>query len=158
MRNVSNDVTIISGDNEEIQTNKYILSLFCPSLRHLLSTSFTLLLPECSTFSIKYLLIVINNGFVITEKLSNEDTNEILETAQVLSIEMRELYHDKTVSNIVKSNKVTTSPRLNTSKKSAIDVSEKRNDENPESILDVMDSLMRIFDPDYKDEEVIQVT
>ena len=116
MRNVSNDVTIISGDNEEIQSNNYILSLFCPTLTHLLSTSSTLLLPECSTFSIKYLLNVINNGFVITEKLSNEDTNEIVETAQVLSIEMRELYHDKTVPNIVKSNKVTTSPRLNTKK------------------------------------------
>ena len=30
---------------------------------------------------------------------------------------------------------------------------EKRNDENPESIIDVMDSLIRIFDPDYEPEE-----
>ena len=52
------DVTIISGEMDEIQTNKYLLSLFSPSLRHLLSTpcciSPTLLLPDCSTFSIKY--------------------------------------------------------------------------------------------------------
>ena len=51
MRSIANDVSIISGDNEEILTNKYILSLF--SLRYLLST---LLFPESSTFSIKYLL------------------------------------------------------------------------------------------------------
>ena len=101
MRNVSNDGTIISGDNEEIQSNNYILSMFCPTLGHLLSASSTLFLPECSTFSIKYLLDMINNGFAVTEKLSNEGTNDIIETAQVLSIEMRTLHYDKTLPNIV---------------------------------------------------------
>ena len=95
MRNISNDVTIISGDNEEIQSNKYILSLFCPTIRHLLSASSILLLPECSIFSIKYLLNVINNGFAVAEKLSNEDIKEITQTAKLMSIEMKELYHDK---------------------------------------------------------------
>ena len=28
MKNLSHDVSIISGDNEEIQTNKYLLSVF----------------------------------------------------------------------------------------------------------------------------------
>ena len=106
MRNISGDVTIISGDNEEIQSNKYILSIFCPNLTHLLSTSSTFFLPECSTFPIKYLLNLITNGFAVTEKLSNEDLNEIIETAQVLSIEMRELCHDETVPSLVKTNKV----------------------------------------------------
>merc|ERR1719495_1902763 len=77
MKNISNDVTIISGDNEEIQSNKYILSIFCPTLRQFLSTSSTLLFPECSTFSIQYLLNIIENGFAVTEKLSNEAINEI---------------------------------------------------------------------------------
>ena len=110
MQNVSNDVTIISGDNEEIQSNKYILSLFCPTIRHLLSASSILLLPECSIFSIKYLLNVINNGFAVAEKLSNEDINEIIETAKVLTIQMNDLYHDETVPNIPESNKVATCP------------------------------------------------
>ena len=88
MMNIPNDVTIVSGDNEEIQSNKYILSLFSPTLRHLIPTSSTLLFPECSTFSIKYLLNMISNGFVVTKKLSNEDTKEITETAELLSIEM----------------------------------------------------------------------
>ena len=77
MRNISNDLTIISGDNEEMQSNKAILSIFCPNLRQLLSTSSTLLLPECSTFSIKYLLSMIENGFAVTEKLSNKAINEM---------------------------------------------------------------------------------
>ena len=55
---------------------------------------------------------MMTHGFVITEKLSNEDINEIIETAQVLLIEMRELYHDKNVPNIVKPNKVSTSNRF----------------------------------------------
>ena len=42
---------------------------------------------------------MINNGFAVTEKISNEDINEITETAQLLSIEMKELYHDKSVPN-----------------------------------------------------------
>ena len=150
MRNISDDVTIISGDNEEIRINKYILSIFCPTLTHLLSTSSTFFLPECSTFSIKYLLNIITNGFAVTEKLSNEDVNEIIETAQVLSIEMRELYHDKTVPSLVKTNKVATNCKP---KNIANDVNENRDTENAGSIIDVMDSLIRIFDPDYKDEE-----
>ena len=92
MKSIPDDVTIISGDNEEIQSNKYILSIFCPTLGQLLSASSTLLLPECSTFSIKYLLNMLNDGFAVTEKLSNEDINEIIATAQVLLIEMTGLY------------------------------------------------------------------
>ena len=76
MRNISDDVTIVSVDNEEIQCNKYILSIFCPTLTHLISTSSTFFLPESSTFSIKYLLILITNGFAVTEKLSNEDLSQ----------------------------------------------------------------------------------
>ena len=83
MKNIPNDVTIISGDNEEIQSNKYILSLFSPTLRHLLSTSSTVLLPECSTFSIKYLLNMVNQGFAVTDRISNEAIKEITETAPV---------------------------------------------------------------------------
>ena len=63
---------------------------------------------------------------------------------------MRGLSHDKTVQNKVKINKVATKskPRI-----SANDVDKKRDDENSGSIIDVMDSFMKIFDPDYKDEE-----
>ena len=84
MRNIPYDITLISGENEEIESNKHILSIFCPTLTHLLSTSSTFFLPECSTFSIRYLLDLITNGYAVTEKLSNEEIDEIIETAQVL--------------------------------------------------------------------------
>ena len=150
MRNISEDITIISGDNGEIQSNKYTLSIFCPTLTPIFSTSPTFFLPECSTFSIKYLLNIITNGFAVTEKLSNEYVNEIIETAQVLSIEMRELCQDVTVPSLLKTNKL---PTIYQPKKSVNDVYEKRDDENSGSIIDVMDSWTKIFYSDYKDEE-----
>ena len=84
---------------------------------------------------------MITNGFVVTEKLSGEAINEITETAQLLSIEIGELNHDKTVSSSLKStNKVDTNSKP---KKQGIDESEKSNDGNSESIIDVMDSLIK---------------
>ena len=140
MRNIPNDV--------KLQSNKSILSLFSPNLRHLLSTSSTVLLPECSTSSIKYLLNIVNHGFAVTDRISNKDIKEVTETALLLSLDLGELYHDKTVPCFVETNQGATS-----SKRKRSSASEKSNDENPESIIDVMDSLIRIFDPDYKDEE-----
>ena len=157
MSNVSDDVTIISGDNGKIQSNIYILSLFCPTLRHLLSTSSTLLLPECSTFSIKCLLNMINKGFSVTDKLSKEDINEVRDTAKLLSIKMGKLYinyRDETVPNAVKTNKVAAHSEP---KKQHINESEKKNEGKSESIMDVMDSLIRIFNPDYEPEEDVNI-
>ena len=154
MRNIPNDVTIISGDNEEIQSNKYTLSIFSSTLRTLLSTSSTILFPECSTFSIKYLLDMITHGFVVTEKISHEEIIEITEAAQLLSIKMGELYHDKIVPSSVRTNKVDTRPKF---KKQDIGESETSNDGNSESIIDVMDSLIRIFDPDYEPDEDVNM-
>ena len=132
-------------------SNKYILSVFCPTLRQLLATSSTLLLPGCSTFSIKYLFNIIENGFAVTEKLSYQDINEITDTAKLLTIEMRELYHDKTTPILVKTS---SEPKKNMT---AIEVSKKRINENSESVIDVMDSLMRLFDDDYKPEEDVNL-
>ena len=139
----ANDVTIISGDDEEILTNKCILSIFSPNLGHILSTSSTLVLPNCSTFSIKYLLNMIHDGFVVAEKLSNEDINEIIRTAQLLSINMRGLSKSNNISTRSKSNEL------------AIDISQNKNDENDKSSLDViMNSLNGIFDHDGGPENV----
>lgn len=136
IRKIPNDVTIISGDDVEIQSNKYMLSVFSPTLRHLLSTSSYFFLPECSTFSLKCLLNMIANGFAVTapQKLSNANINEVIETAQLLSIEMRHFYHDETVPSFVKP--------------AADDVSEKTNDQSPDSVIDVMDtvSVSPVFD------------
>ena len=66
---------------------------------------------------------------------------------------MTEIVHDKSVPNVVKSKKDASSPRF----KPAIDVSEKTNYENPESIIDVMDSLIRIFDPAYAPNEDVNI-
>ena len=95
---------------------------------------------------------MINNGFVITEKLSNEDINEIIETAQLLSIEMGQLCHDKTIPTSVETNKIATS-----SNPKKQDESEISNGGNSESIIDVMDSFIRIFDPDYEPKEDVNM-
>ena len=74
MKNIPHDVSIISGDNEEVQTNKYLLSMFSPTLRNFMSTSFNpfenevIFLPDFSTLSIRHLLNIINSGFAVTEK------------------------------------------------------------------------------------------
>ena len=54
---------------------------------------------------------MITNGFTITEKLSDEAINQIRETAQLLSIDIGELKHGKTVPSSVNTNKVETHPK-----------------------------------------------
>ena len=105
MANLSNDVKIISGDNEEIQTNKYLLSLFSPSLHSLLSTPCctyayqTIILPDCSTYSIRNLINLITNGF----SWIDERGTHVLLVAELLSIEIsmltKEKYNSKQKSN-----------------------------------------------------------
>ena len=87
MKNIPHDVSIISGDNEEIQTNKYVLSVFSPTLRNLLSSPLetyqNIFLPDFSELSIRNLLNIINSGFIVTEKISREDIKEIKVTAKL---------------------------------------------------------------------------
>ena len=93
MAHISNDIRIITGDNEEIQTNKYLLSVFSPTLRPLLftpcCTSPTRLLPDCSSSSIKHLLNIITIGFTAADEVI--DINEVLETAKLLYVDIKEL-------------------------------------------------------------------
>ena len=86
------DLTIISGGNEEIQTNKYLLSLFSPDLFPLLSSSSfcttpTLFLPDCSTSSINNLIDIIKDGFIFTDNLYLEGLLEIVEAGKLLFVE-----------------------------------------------------------------------
>ena len=64
---------------------------------------------------------------------------------------MRGLYHDKSVPKVPNLVKTSSKPKIS----SSIQVSEKRNDENSESVIDVMDSLIRMFEPEYKPEEEV---
>ena len=95
VNNEVTDMTIISGINQEIKTNKYLLSVFIPKLRPLLSnlccTSPTLLLPDCSTSSIKHLLNIITAGSTYTDEVTLSEINEVIDTAKLLSIDMRGL-------------------------------------------------------------------
>ena len=95
-----NDVTVISREGEEIQTNKYLLSLFSPSLRHFLSNptcvSPTLLLPDCSAMSIKCLLDIIEVGFTYTQGITSEDIKEV---SDVMSIDIEDLQYDNVVED-----------------------------------------------------------
>ena len=151
MKNIPGDVSIISGDNEEIQTNKYLLSVFSPILRNLLTstcdTSQIIFFPDSSTLSIRNLLNIINSGFSVTEKISNEDITEITETALLLSIDIKELRNDENIPSLDKANQdivsIGVSIRANTRNKFSSEPW-KMYDESSESVLDT--SLRRIFD------------
>jgi len=100
LANLPNDLTIITGENEEVHTNRYLLSVFSPTIRHLLFASCcpssALYLPDCSTSSIKHLLRIIQTGYTATTKATFEEVNEIVNTAKLLSIDIRELSSFKT--------------------------------------------------------------
>ena len=142
MNNLPNDVAIFSGDNDEIQTNKYLLAVFSPTLRNLLSSpldTFQIIyLPDVSTLSIIYLQNIISSGFSVTEKLSKEDIMKITETAQLLSINITEFCYDENVPSLLKSNQDTCNIGLNlvenerndVPRESTFDTSEKKYDES----------------------------
>ena len=73
-----NDVTIVSGDNEVIPTNKFLLSMFSPTLHAIMSSlccsSHTIILPDCSTGTLEHLINMITRGFCLTNK--EEDMEE----------------------------------------------------------------------------------
>ena len=96
-----NDVTIISCDNEEVHTSKFILAMFSQSLHHLLSTStsssdsITLILPDILASSIKTLINIITNGETNPVGLTQKNL-EVLETARIFNIELNiELFHNE---------------------------------------------------------------
>ena len=55
------------------------------------TSQISIFLPNFSALPIRALLNIINSGFTVTEKLSNEDIKEITETAQLLSIDIKEM-------------------------------------------------------------------
>ena len=85
MPNLANDITIISGENEEIRTSKFLLSVFSPYLVSFFSSSCctvpTLFLPDFSTSSIKHLIHIINHGSTDGTKC---DRNEVVAAAKLL--------------------------------------------------------------------------
>ena len=89
------DITIISGENDAITANKYLLSIFNPNLSPLLSspccTSPTLYLPDCSTSSINNIINIITNGFSPINNVFYNDKDEVVSTANVLGVEIMEL-------------------------------------------------------------------
>ena len=91
------DLTIISSDKEEIQTKKYFLALFSPTLSPLLSssccsTSTSLFLPDFSSFSIKSLIHIISNGVSFGETLSWNERLEIIDLGKILLVENLNLF------------------------------------------------------------------
>merc|ERR1719469_1795186 len=89
---------IISEEGEEIPANMAILSMISPILLPLLSSSTlpTLILPDCSSSSIKHLLNIITNGFTLSDSVSYKNTNDIVETSQLLEINIANLSYDIT--------------------------------------------------------------
>ncbi len=111
--NLPNDVTIISGDNEEIQTSKYLLSLFSPTLHSLLSTLCctppTIILPDCSTSSVQHFIEIIKGESNFTEGLSEEIAKVVEDVGETLSFQTKlqinnETYHrkNKKLSKLIK--------------------------------------------------------
>ena len=70
-------------------------------------------LPDVSTLSMRNLHKIlnknnnINNGFGVTDKLSNEDIKEITDTAQLLSMVIKEFCYDESVPSLMESNQDT---------------------------------------------------
>ena len=70
-------------------------------------------LPDVSTLSMRNLHKIINknnninNGFGVTDKLSNEDIKEITDTAQLLSMDIKEFCYDENVPSLMESNQDT---------------------------------------------------
>ena len=89
-----------------IKINKYLLSLFSPSLSTLLTAciSPTLLLPDCSTSTLQHLVNIITTGYTVTEGMSLEEMNEITEAAQLLSVDMKDLRHGRSERKVQQKN------------------------------------------------------
>ena len=95
LTNIIKDVTIISGENDMIQTNKILLSLFSATLAPLLSSpccnSPTIFLPDGSTFYIIHVINIITNGFTVSDDFSDSDRENIFETGKLLNIDLKYL-------------------------------------------------------------------
>ena len=89
------DLKIVSGENQEIQTNKHFLSLLSPALSPLLSSfccaSPTLFLPDSSTSTINNFLNIVQNGFISSNGILDRAKIELMEIAKVLSVDILEL-------------------------------------------------------------------
>ena len=119
-------------------------------------------LPDVSTLSIRNLHKIINknnninNGFAVTDKLSNEDIKEITDTAQLLSMDIKEFCYDENVPSLMESNQDTViigvsmvnDERNKVPRESTFDTSEKTYDESSESVID---ALLKILDTDNND-------
>ena len=86
------DITIVSGDNEAILTNRCLLSLLSPVLSPLLSSFCcsppTLFLPDCSTSSINNIINIANkNGVIFGDYLSPDARRDMFETAELLCVD-----------------------------------------------------------------------
>ena len=125
------------------------------TLRNLLSIALdtfqTIFLPGCSSLSISNVLNIINSGFSVTEKISNEDIREITETAKLLSIDITGLVNDENVPSLDKPSQDTINngvgkvenERDRFQRKTTFDDSMDIYDESTESVFD---ALLRIFD------------
>ena len=124
-----------------------------------MGTSQNICLPDFSTFSIQNLINIIDSGFAITEKLSNEDIKEITEIAQLLSIDITELCRDvPSMDNPAQGKVIAKDPRHKFPRKSDFDASLDLYDETKS----VFDALLRIFDggnveTDFKTTENISI-
>ena len=89
---IPNDIIIVSEENEEIQTSKYLLSLLSPTLCSLIKVECCIkqkiLLPDCSAKSIKHLLLLVCTGVTYNDSFSSHDLKEIIELAKLLSIDI----------------------------------------------------------------------
>ena len=94
--------------------------------------------------------------FFVTEKISNEDIKDITETAQLLSIDIKELCNDENVSTFEKPSygsqdnvksvvDVSQVRGQKGRKESTLDTSENMYDESTESVCD---TLMKMIDDD----------
>jgi len=94
------DTVIVTKDKEELIGNKLVLSVFSPLFRSILHDSVPgspILLPDCSSSSVRHVLSIITNSFTKIEKESLNDLNDVIETAKVMDIDISNIYVEQSI-------------------------------------------------------------
>merc|ERR550519_97656 len=90
---LTNDVKLIAADGEPLETNRFVLSVFSPCLQKLLvestGESTVLLLPDCSSRSLKHLLNLFTEGISEMSFSGISDINDMMDSAKLLNIDIR---------------------------------------------------------------------
>ena len=110
MAKYSNAITIISGDNEQIEVNKHLLCFLSPILSSLFSTlcctSPTIYLPDCSASSIIHFLQIITTGSTTADNVTVDINTVHINTVKINTVHINAVQINTSHNNAVQINSV----------------------------------------------------